>query len=430
MENVLTFTNEQKSLIWNRFVQPANGTQEEANHFIEVCETFGLNPLLGDIVFQRYETKNGPSTSFITTRDGLLRVATTQEGYVGPPNANVVREGDTFEFIPSEGSVRHEFGQKRGPILGAYAVMHHKRFRPVAVFVDFQEYFQANSGELNSKYKNKNVWDKMPSAMIQKIAEVFVLRRQFPLGGLYTREEMSIDEGFNGNSGNADIPNQSNPAPQKQSEVGENQHTPTASVQKPKENSIEGVFILQSFEKGVSPQNVPFAKLNVMDKATNEVSLVLVKEKEETIDSLSRVQTGQELSLVIKNESGFNFLEEFSYVQTDEQNVQTEPESKQTESVQESVQQENQIASEPTEPLDAFIMEKYEPGTTPAGVSFAKMYVKSIADNKQSMVFAQGHEAVEKTKHLSEGSEFAMQTRIENGFTFFVKLKDADKRSA
>lgn len=422
MEKVLTFTNEQKSLIWNRFVQPANGTEEEANHFIEVCETFGLNPLLGDIVFQRYETKNGPNTSFITTRDGLLRVATTQEGYVGPPNANVVREGDTFEFIPSEGSVRHEFGQKRGPILGAYAVMHHKRFRPVAVFVDFLEYFQANSGELNSKYKNKNVWDKMPSAMIQKIAEVFVLRRQFPLGGLYTREEMSIDEDF---SGNADIPEQSNPAPQKQNEVGENEHTPTASIQKPKENTVEGVFILQSFEKGISPQNVPFAKLNVMDKATNEVSLVLVKEKEEIIDSLSRVQTGQELSLVIKSESGFNFLEKFSYFQTDEQNVQTGPES-----VQEPVQQENQLTSEPTEPLDTFIMEKYEQGTTPAGVSFAKMYVKNIADNKQLMVFAQGHEAVEKTKYLSEGSEFAMQTRTENGFTFFVKLRDVDKRSA
>ena len=64
MEKVLTFTNEQKSLIWNRFVQPAKGTQEEANHFIEVCETFGLNPLLGDIVFQRYETKNGPEYIF------------------------------------------------------------------------------------------------------------------------------------------------------------------------------------------------------------------------------------------------------------------------------------------------------------------------------------------------------------------------------
>jgi phage recombination protein Bet len=426
VEKVLTFTNEQKSLIWNRFVQPANGTQEEANHFIEVCETFGLNPLLGDIVFQRYETRNGPNTSFITTRDGLLRVATTQEGYVGPPNANVVREGDTFEFIPSEGSVRHEFGQKRGSILGAYAVMHHKRFRPVAVFVDFQEYFQANSGELNSKYKNKNVWDKMPSAMIQKIAEVFVLRRQFPLGGLYTREEMSIDEGFNDNSGNADIPNQSNPAPQKQSEVAVNEQPPAESVQKPKENTIEGVFVLQSFEKGISPQNVPFAKLNVMNKASSEVSLVLVKENEETIDSLSHVQMGQEISLVIKNEGGFNFLETFTLIQTNEQNVQVESAPEQAE----PVQKEKQLVSDSAEPLKAFIMEKYEPGTTPAGVSFAKMYVKNIADNKQSMVFAQGQEAVEKTKHLSKGSEFAMQTRIENGFTFFVKLEDADKRSA
>ncbi|MEK4404911.1 RecT family recombinase [Sporosarcina sp. FSL K6-6792] len=426
MEKVLTFTNEQKSLIWNRFVQPAKGTQEEANHFIEVCETFGLNPLLGDIVFQRYETKNGPNTSFITTRDGLLRVATTQEGYVGPPNANVVREGDTFEFIPSEGSVRHEFGQKRGPILGAYAVMHHKRFRPVAVFVDFQEYFQANSGELNSRYNNKNVWDKMPSAMIQKIAEVFVLRRQFPLGGLYTREEMSLEENDNGNSGNADIPNQSNPAPEKQTEVAEQQQTPVAPVQQPKENAVEGVFILQSFEKGVSPQNVPFAKLNVMNKASSEVSLVLVKENEETIDSLSQVEMGQELSLVIKNESGFNFLETFTLVQMEEQNVQVESAPEQTE----PVQNESQLVSNSAEPLEAFIMEKYEPGTTPAGVSFAKMYVKNIADDKQSMVFAQGQEAVEKTKHLSEGSEFAMQTRIENGFTFFVKLEDADKRSA
>ncbi len=234
----------------------------------------------------------------------------------------------------------------------------------------------------------------------------------------------------NDNSGNADIPNESNPALQKQNEVAGNQQTPTASVQKPKENSIEGVFILQSFEKGVSPQNVPFAKLNVMDKATNEVSLVLVKEKEETIDSLSRVQTGQELSLVIKNESGFNFLEKFSYVQTDEQNVQTEPESEPTESVQEPVQQENQMTSKPTEPLDTFIMEKYEPGTTPAGVSFAKMYVKNIADNKQSMVFAQGHEAVEKTKHLSEGRRICNADSYENGFTFFVKLRDADQRGA
>lgn len=34
----------------------------------------------------------------------------------------------------------------------------------------------------------------MPSAMIQKVAEVFTLRRQFPLGGIVTAEEMGTEE--------------------------------------------------------------------------------------------------------------------------------------------------------------------------------------------------------------------------------------------
>ena len=72
-------------------------------------------------------------------------------------------------------------------------------------------------------------------------------------------------------------------------------------------------------------------------------------------------------------------------------------------------------------------MEKYEQGTTPAGISFAKMYVRNVASNAQTMVFAQGEEAVQQTKHLSEGEKFTMQTRTENGFTFFEKLGDADK---
>ncbi|WP_252502742.1 RecT family recombinase [Sporosarcina sp. Marseille-Q4943] len=426
MEKVLSFTNEQKSLIWSRFVQPTNGTQEEANHFIEVCETFGLNPLLGDIVFQRYETKNGPVTSFITTRDGLLRVATTQDGYVGPPVANVVREGDKFEFIPSEGSVRHEFGQKRGQILGAYAVMHHKRFRPVAVFVDFQEYFQANSGELNNRYGNKNVWDKMPSAMIQKIAEVFVLRRQFPLGGLYTREEMSLEENDDGNDGNMDVPMNSSSVPKKQNESLADQLDAEATAQQSNDQNVEGIFILQSFEKGVSPQNVQFAKLNVMDKESKEVSLVLVKGKQEMIESLSQVPMGEELSMVIKKESGFNFLVEFTSYQKNENPAQSESvmQSGQKDIEQEPILQEKVTASEP---VDAFILEKYEQGTTPAGISFAKMYVKNVASNAQTMVFSQGEEAVQQTKHLSVGEKFTMQTRTENGFTFFEKLGDADK---
>ena len=48
---------------------------------------------------------------------------------------------------------------------------------------------------------------------------------------------------------------------------------------------------------------------------------------------------GQELALVIKKESGFNFLEEFSYLQVNELPVQSE--SNQNES-QEPVQEEKE----------------------------------------------------------------------------------------
>ncbi|RKJ30490.1 hypothetical protein D7X33_41430, partial [Butyricicoccus sp. 1XD8-22] len=194
---------DQKNLIFHRFVQPQNGTKEESDQFIEICETFGLNPLLNDIVFQKF----GSRVNFITTRDGLLRVATGQKGYVGAPNANVVREGDDFEFFPSKGEVHHKFGAKRGKIIGAYAVMKHATFNPVAVFVDFDEYYNANSGLKNSRSGKANVWDTMPSAMIVKVAEVFVLRRQFPLGGLYTYEEMNLEGEQFDNTPSQDLPN-------------------------------------------------------------------------------------------------------------------------------------------------------------------------------------------------------------------------------
>ena len=163
----------------------------------------------------------------------------------------------------------------------------------------------------------------------------------------------------------------------------------------------------------------------MLDKATNEVSLVLVKGREDVIDSLSHVQMRQELALVIKKENGFNFLESYSNVQGSDQSLQSETQlQSESEPVQAPVIQENETASEP---LDAFILERYEQGETPAGISFAKMYVRNEASNVQTMVFAQGDDAVQKTKHLSESEKFTMQTRTENGFMFFEKLGDTNK---
>lgn len=328
MKKLIQFTEEQKGLIWDRFVAPANGTVEEAKHFVEFCETLGLNPFTGDIVFQRYETKQGPRISFITTRDGLLRIASNSPDYVGAPIANVVREGDQFEFISSEGDVKHRFGNKRGKILGAYAVVYHKRYRPIAVWVEFEEYFKANAYSQGGK---SPVWDKMPSAMIIKVAESFALKRQFPLGGLYTAEEMGIELSENGPiqqplqtlsvSQEPNLPSeQSEPEketdiePQAEVEQPQPQETPEPLTPVLKEEEFlpesetpEKNFTLIGLETGTSPSGLDFAKIQVCNRETGEQYLVLAKGKE-AVELAKTIPNDAPFALETITENGFQFL--------------------------------------------------------------------------------------------------------------------------
>lgn len=348
MEKVLTFSSEQKNLIWQRFVQPAGGTEAEVKQFIEVCETFGLNPLLNDIVFQRYETRQGPRTNFITTRDGLLRVASQQPDYVGAPNANVVREGDEFEFVPSEGDVVHKFGKKRGKILGAYAVMYHKRFRPVSVFVDYEEYANANAKSRGGK---SPIWDSMPSAMIQKVAEVFVLKRQFPLGGLLTAEEMGIDD------------------------FGDNDHGDLGSAQPVKT------------PKNPSSDSSAQSKAKSQNEHTSEEKQKPEKSKEETA-----AQSEQEQSKKSKQQK--------------------------TEKTEQKKEEEKPSSNRSSDG-GQYVLEKYESGTSPSGVPFAKITVKDQESGEMKLVLAKDQEAVDLTCQIPEEEPFDMEIREENGFLFF-----------
>lgn len=160
-------------------------SESEFAAFLLVARKLGLDPVSREIIPQVREGSGGRQVSFIISRDGYLKAAMRDPDY-GGIQSMVVREGDHFEVVPSEGKVVHRFGAKRGAILGAWAIAYHKKRPPVVVFVDFQEYAEAN--------KNSPTWKQYPSAMIQKVAEVAALRRQFNLSGVVAAEEVGAEE--------------------------------------------------------------------------------------------------------------------------------------------------------------------------------------------------------------------------------------------
>jgi hypothetical protein len=90
-----------------------------------------------------------------------------------------VYEGDEFEIDTVNQTVTHKQRGKRGDILGAWAAAYRKDRDPVVWFAPIDEYEQ-----------NKDVWKKYRSAMILKVAETFVLRRQFEVYGFSGEEEL------------------------------------------------------------------------------------------------------------------------------------------------------------------------------------------------------------------------------------------------
>lgn len=162
-------------------------TDAELKQFVRLCETYHLDPFRGELVFQKYQNKDGTTkVSHITSRDGYLRSAMRHPDYAGLQSMPV-REGDEFAVDPIKAELTHRFGAKRGALIGAWAIAHRRGFQPVIAFVDFQEYRNANA--------QKIPWQQYPSAMIQKVAEIAALRRQFNISGLITREEIpTLDE--------------------------------------------------------------------------------------------------------------------------------------------------------------------------------------------------------------------------------------------
>lgn len=170
------FNSSQVELIKNTVAKGA--TTDELNMFMYLASQYNLDPFKKEIWFMKF----GGQTTMMTSRDGYLKYAQMNEDFEGLMSF-VVKEGDIFEIDASEYKVTHKFGAKRGPILGAWSRCDRKGKKPFIAYVEFSEY-----------NKNTSIWKNYPSAMIQKVAEVFVLKRAFGINGLVTKEEIDGGE--------------------------------------------------------------------------------------------------------------------------------------------------------------------------------------------------------------------------------------------
>ncbi len=197
---LLSFTSPEKiQTIKNTVAKGA--TDDELEMFLHLANRYQLDPFAKEIWFVKRPKKQkdgkgnwdykrlpngeidyeGVEPIIMTSRDGYVKVAQSDEDFE-ELNSFEIRFKDKFSFNPMTKEIKHEFGADRGHITGAWAVCKRKGREPATIVVDFQEY-------KNAAGKNP-VWDNYPSAMIRKVAEVIVLKRQFNISGLVTQEEM------------------------------------------------------------------------------------------------------------------------------------------------------------------------------------------------------------------------------------------------
>ncbi|WP_144559919.1 RecT family recombinase [Shouchella miscanthi] len=203
--SLLQFTDEKIAVIRNTVAKGA--TNDELEMFIHLAQRYQLDPFLKEIWFikraKKIKDSNGnwdykrlPSGEvdytgvdpiIMTSRDGYVKVAQSDPDYEELSSFEI-RQKDKFSFNPMTKEIHHEIGSDRGAITGAWAICRKKGREPAVALVDFNEY-------KNAAGKN-NVWDNYPSAMIKKVAEVLVLKRQFNINGLVTEEEMPKQYSF------------------------------------------------------------------------------------------------------------------------------------------------------------------------------------------------------------------------------------------
>lgn len=157
-------------------------TNNELYMFLQVANSYGLNPFKKEICFIKMNGGN----AMMTTRDGYLKIASQKPNFKKIQSV-AIYENDNFEVEMEMGEVKnihHSFKQNdRGKIVGAYAIL----------FTQTEGDNLFTISNFRESNQGTRVWKKYPSLMIRKVAEVDVLKRYANISGLMTVEEAPAD---------------------------------------------------------------------------------------------------------------------------------------------------------------------------------------------------------------------------------------------
>ena len=160
-------------------------TNEEVGMFMMMCKSQSLNPFNREAYLIKFGSK--PAT-MITGKDTFTKRANRNPNYEGTEAGVIV--------VNLKGEIEHREGsfyiKGKEQLVGGWAKVHTKNKKYAdMITVSYDEY----EGKTKDGKPNSN-WATRPGTMIRKVALVQALREAFPedFGGMYTAEEMGVDE--------------------------------------------------------------------------------------------------------------------------------------------------------------------------------------------------------------------------------------------